>query len=116
MAEQINQTDALLEDAELIKDIARGSIDNHFETANRVPGTTYTNNTGKPMTIGFAAYSAGGDGNIYIRAEVNGSIVTMAENSDNMWTPITFVVPKGGSYKISDHHDNFHDTRWVESY
>lgn len=63
----------------------------------RVLGTTYTNNTGKPISVSvYYGSSTAGQTNI----EMNGVVLIANISAANGWGTIGAIVPNGTTYKV----------------
>lgn len=69
-------------------------------TGSRANGGIYTNTTGRPIMVMISAGSSGANGNVY----VNGAIICggLGRNTYFNYLPITFIVPPGATYQITN--------------
>lgn len=83
---------------ELVRDLALG-VDQTWQnvTASRTLGVTYTNATGKPITVVVTWNSTSGTCTV----DVGGVTVFVSPTSSTYLSPVTFVVPAGQSYVVS---------------
>ena len=83
-------------------------------TASRALGSSYTNSTGKPMTVNVSVNaSSTGVGNLVGLVAGNGVVLTSIPNSD--YGNVTFVVPNGDSYEVTFSGTGTLNT-WQETY
>lgn len=70
-------------------------------TASRAFTVTYTNTSGKPLTVFVWAYSGGTNGNKQINGYVNGVLIAangFYTTTGNNYPSVTFTVPAGATY------------------
>jgi hypothetical protein len=84
-------------------------------TASRTKGTTYTNNTGKPMFVSVYCTATGPGANML--GFVNG-IATAGFGQTSAGGPVfvTMMVPPGATYKVVDSVYPCATNAWVETY
>lgn len=83
-------------------------------TGSRSLGTTYTNTTGRPISVSIdvVGSSSGVDG---IRAVVGGVTVSELLNiAENHYSQLTFIVPIGQSYSAQQTQSTINLTKWTE--
>ena len=80
-------------------------------TTSRVVGTTYTNNTGKPIMVSIVTSSQSGTDNHYLYV---GNVIVSGyldqESGDH--TPFSAIVPNGSTYRLTTESGQL--MRWVE--
>lgn len=64
----------------------------------RVAGTTYTNNTGRPIQVAVSVSTGNGGSNFYI----NGTIVATQGGDLNNTNTYFFIIPNGNTYKLDN--------------
>lgn len=64
-------------------------------TPGRTSGTTYTNNTGRPIMVAISQQSPNGNAQFYI----NGNMVGQVGGDYNNGQMFTFIIPDGDTYK-----------------
>jgi hypothetical protein len=74
----------------------------HNETSSRGIGVTYTNNNGKPMYVMVSAYSSAADDQLGV--SVNGAqvAVSQSQTAAGGTMAVTFIVPAGATYQITN--------------
>lgn len=83
-------------------------------TGSRSIGSSYTNNTGKPIMVIIAATSNGVNGlfNVLINNAV--SFLSPSGYISGAWTTVSFVVPNGQTYSTSQQGSNVTLQKWLE--
>lgn len=79
-------------------------------TSSRNIGTTYTNDTGKPIEI-FVQLKPVTTGGFSANAYINGALV--ATNATGIEKEITLIIPNQTSYSISN-TSNVNKSKWLE--
>jgi hypothetical protein len=72
-------------------------------TANRVAGTTYTNNTGKPIMVMITTYKIGSSPrtDFYVGNVIIGFTDGTGTNDVGNHTAASFIVPNGSTYQVT---------------
>jgi hypothetical protein len=73
-------------------------------------GTTYTNTTGKPISV---AFTPGGGATLNVTYRVNGAVIasTYISSANAIYFPFSFIVPSGSTYSITSDRGT---TYWSE--
>jgi hypothetical protein len=73
-------------------------------------GTTYTNTTGKPITV---AFTPGGAASLNVTYRVDGLVIASVyiSSANAIWFPFSFIVPAGSTYSITSDRGT---TYWTE--
>nr|WP_272579392.1 phage tail protein [Providencia sp. PROV265] len=77
--------------------------------SERKSGTTYTNTTGKPISVSITQL---GGMNIALEITVNGVLISNPSSTGTSRCFITFIVPSGGTYKVA--HSGSDIINWSE--
>ena len=78
-------------------------------TGSRANGVTYTNTTGRPITVYVSASSSSASGNAYVDGVT--VFLSLCRSTYFNFVPICFIVPAGSTYSIA----NFdYYSYWVE--
>jgi hypothetical protein len=78
-------------------------------TGSRANGVTYTNTTGRPITVYVSASSSSASGNVYVDGVT--VFLSLCRSTYFNFVPICFIVPAGSTYSIA----NFdYYSYWVE--
>jgi len=84
-------------------------------TASRTVGVTYTNTTGKPITVCLSIDISGAAGALY-RAAVSGIVVwdTKASSAYQDYVNIFLIIPTGGTYSVTQTAGTYAIMIWTE--
>ena len=84
------------------------------QTANRVIGTSYTNTTGRPMSVSVVGRSNGALGNFNLL--VNGlGVFQFGQPNTGALASVTAIVPAGSSYQVTANTATFNLVLWAEA-
>lgn len=83
-------------------------------TSSRSIGTTYTNSTGKPITVTIAATGNGANGLFGITLNSAVTFYSPSAYSGGAWTSVTFIVPDGNTYYTTQQGSNVTLQIWME--
>ena len=83
-------------------------------TGSRTIGSTYTNSTGKPITVIIACTGNGANG--LFGLTLNGAVTVYSPSTytTGVWTSMTFIVPDGNTYTTSQQGSNVTLQVWAE--
>lgn len=84
-------------------------------TGSRVVGTTYTNNTGRPMMVLAVGFSVTTAANLILN--INGSpVFEFGQVANAAATSVVGIVPAGASYSVTTTSSSVTVNKWVEIY
>jgi hypothetical protein len=83
-------------------------------TASRAIGTTYTNSTGKPIEVIVACTGNGVNGLFGVTLNGVVTVYSPSTYSASVWTSMSFIVPDGNTYVLSQQGSNVTLQAWAE--
>lgn len=83
-------------------------------TGSRSIGTTYTNSSGKPITVIIAATGNGANGLFGITINSAVTFYSPSAYTSGAWTSVSFIVPNGNTYVTTQQGANVTLYYWME--
>jgi len=83
-------------------------------TGSRAIGTTYTNSTGKPIEVIVACTGNGANGLFGVTLNSAVTVFSPSTYGGGVWTSMSFIVPDGNTYTLSQQGANVTLQVWAE--
>ena len=81
---------------------------------SRSIGTTYTNSTGRPITVIIAATGNGANGLFGVTINSAVTFYSPSAYAAGAWTSVSFIVPDGNTYQTTQQGSNVTLYYWME--
>ncbi len=83
-------------------------------TGSRAIGTLYTNSTGKPIEVIVACTGNGTNGLFGVTLNSAVTVYSPSTYGGGVWTSMSFIVPDGNTYQLSQQGSNVTLQVWAE--